>query len=668
MSALDLGDLGFEAGDLDFGLGGSADGEPSPQTPKCSSKGAVVGHGASQSPRRESDARGSSTKSAASAGEAQISMVLGSSGLGGEMVPPAGRTCAACLESAFTKSPLCTGQYRTWDYPDWTSNWCKHCASVARLTLTPTHGSLSSALVWLNEAPAHRDHFMKRVVAYLSLKLEAAVQRVSLVSLEARVEVLDMMSKWFLHGLGLPKVWGIGPRVMLDMASAESILVNPLMSGAIVHEARINGLSSLMVSVPADDVHQLRASAPRLLVQYRGAPLPTSEEWTQTVALSEVLASPDTRCEEQAASDIFGRMSTEWSEVRSAHAAAGFVVGRRPRSAESPRPSASGTQLAMRRPMLEHALGSPGSEPQEDLEDGASAHSGRSSAAPPSSKKRKVVQQESFDREVNAKVAALRTEQWSQKMCDKSVDGLITRMTNSRSRLLSECNVELAAHYSQGIDALVALQEFGNIHKRGYDKTKRDSALKDLVRPLRALREVVGARPERWHASLKELSLKVDFYDRWSEGLYESAFELLHIPSIEASFGCDQDMEPVMQQVAAISFAIARIEVSIISKVSLVKSDCKNFCPGVNALGDFLCRIQGKVPHIPKGIVCRSYTPEMRNRAERLQEQVAALPVITTSILADLGLSGYSMPWPSVVKRAPKGLARDPDHSIGALV
>ena len=100
--------------------------------------------------------------------------------------------------------------------------------------------------------------------------------------------------------------------------------------------------------------------------------------------------------------------------------------------------------------------------------------------------------------------------------------------------------------------------------------------------------------------------MQVDFNDRWREGLYERAFELLNVDALAKRFGNDQDMEPAAQLVSAISFVTGRVEVAITSKIQLVRSDKKNFCSGVKSLDDFLRRIVQKVPAIPPNLQFRS--------------------------------------------------------------
>ena len=47
--------------------------------------------------------------------------------------PAEGKHCNACMVSALVPSPLCPGPFRQGDYPDWSSNWDKPCASMSRI-------------------------------------------------------------------------------------------------------------------------------------------------------------------------------------------------------------------------------------------------------------------------------------------------------------------------------------------------------------------------------------------------------------------------------------------------------------------------------------------------------------------------------------------------------
>ena len=150
--------------------------------------------------------------------------------------PAEGKHCSACMVSALVPSPLCPGPFRQGDYPDWSSNWDKSCASMSRIRFAVAHGSLAGVLEWLGkdteDDQSNHIFFNKRVLAYYSLKCEPLVMRVSFHALEARVGVLETLTTWSRHGIGIPRVLNMGPKVIVDLKEAEASMGNPLLHWA----------------------------------------------------------------------------------------------------------------------------------------------------------------------------------------------------------------------------------------------------------------------------------------------------------------------------------------------------------------------------------------------------------------------------------------------------
>lgn len=175
------------------------------------------------------------------------------------------KVCAGCLISALTPSPLCAGPHRAGDYPDWSSNWDKHCASLARCRYLPLHGSLTSLSEWLKESKRNRDEFCVRVVAYYSLKKEGSMERVSWSAIEVRAEQLMQLIAWHRNGVGVPQVLNFGLGPMLDLVEVANMGTNPLLKGGVVHDCKREGALVLQVCMPMEAAPAIRGAAPCLV-------------------------------------------------------------------------------------------------------------------------------------------------------------------------------------------------------------------------------------------------------------------------------------------------------------------------------------------------------------------------------------------------------------------
>ena len=188
------------------------------------------------------------------------------SSLGESCAPPPSKICVGCKCSSMTPSPLCPpGGCRMGDYPDWSSNWDKHCASMARMRYVPMLGSLPEVEAWINRNEENARHFQLRVLAYYSLKLDASVQRPSFQFLEARVEVITTLIHWAKRGCGIPPALGFNTGVMVDLVEASKASENPLMQGGVVGEMKVDGLLRLGVVMPQGETSTLRGGAPRAI-------------------------------------------------------------------------------------------------------------------------------------------------------------------------------------------------------------------------------------------------------------------------------------------------------------------------------------------------------------------------------------------------------------------
>lgn len=576
-----------------------------------------------------------------------------SAGTGAIPSPPPTKVCDGCGCSAWVPSPLCAGQFRQGDYPDWSSNWDRHCASMARVRFTAIYGSLQGVADWLQKSAENKKFFSARLVAYYSLKAEGTVQRVTFQALESRVEVMEQLMKWQKCGTGLPASLAWGGAVVYDLKALGGTEDNPLLNGGQVVEMRKDGRAVLGVSMPVCPSDALRQGIAPIV------DLHMDDEAFYASPLSKILQSKDIRCEDGSYLEAYKWMRNEVLELAKAKDQPAMEGEACERKGEKRlgHSSSSSWQLALRpapgTPMDLHsrACGS-------DIDD----RSDPAGSAPQSGKKRKV-QAASLEREVAEKVKCLRHEAWMVYSCDKGLEGLITRLVNARAKLLDNCEVSEAKVYKEYLDMLTPIQDFGNIHKRGWQRTKKEQSLADLVRPLSVLREATGLKPEYWHQSLKELCALVDFQNYVTEGDLAKAMRLLDVQKLAKDWA-DETIGDQVIFTSCVMFATERIEKLVVRHIKLVKADKKKHDGSVEELYNAVKEIEANMPELPKGALSATYLDPQRNRAERLNDQVRALLVVVATALDAGGRQGYGPIWPSKVRNAVKILSDKPNTTI----
>jgi hypothetical protein len=552
------------------------------------------------------------------------------------------KSCVACLISALTPSPLCSGSFRLGDYPDWSSNWCKHCAACARVTLVPKHGALAAVAEWLKASVDNRVWFLKRVVAYYSLKAEGSVQRVSNQMIDARVVLLEKLDAWSKRHAGVPPVLGMGPRVIVDLREAEALLGNPLLMGGRVCELRVNNATALGVSLGAEHLVASRASLPFIVPQSSHAAFDASPA-------GSVLSNADIRCETPAYTQAFAAMLKEYAELahaRMSGSLASWGTEDRPTSFTE----STEWQLAL--------VGTPAAQHVPDDVDARSTD-------PPSGKKRKVANSlQVLKAEAAEKIKHLQHDDWKTTTCDKAMDGMITRLGNARSKLLDDCDVGGAAEILSVSQALVAIHDFGTVFKRGFGKSGKDASLSDLVRPLATLRDITQVDPTTWHPTLRVVTLQVDFQNSVAEGDVKKALSLMSVTTISSSCFAHLD-DPSAQKTHAIEFVVTHIERFVINEMKKLRAGKKDFGLTSMDFHTFINSIQGQLCPISQDAIDIISDDGLRNRASRLMDQLESLAVCSAALQAEIRPDGgIAKPWPSLVKKSLAMILDTPSTNI----
>ena len=99
-----------------------------------------------------------------------------------------------------------------------------------------------------------------------------------------------------------------------------------------------------------------------------------------------------------------------------------------------------------------------------------------------------------------------------------------------------------------------------------------------------------------------------------------------------------------------------------------MKAEKKKFQESVHKLHVFLLELQEIASPMPAGLQGPKYSDALRNRAERLYDQILALPIVTQSCLAIDGKQGFKQPWPSKVKSAITALTQQPGTVISTAL
>lgn len=119
--------------------------------------------------------------------------------------------------------------------------------------------------------------------------------------------------------------------------------------------------------------------------------------------------------------------------------------------------------------------------------------------------------------EASQNFVTLASSNWAADTCDKQMEGLLARLTNVRGKALESCLFEEAQSLERSVAAVQALVDLGLAHKRGYARTKKHSALLELVGPFRAVLENQDLRSMTWHWSWRVLYAQVEFQRALSE-------------------------------------------------------------------------------------------------------------------------------------------------------
>lgn len=472
--------------------------------------------------------------------------------------PPPVKMCVGCGCSSLHPSPLCGGEFRQGDYGDWSSKWCRHCASVSRIRYFDEHGSLAKIEEWLRASADNEQHFRRRVLSYYTLKLEN-VHRVSLPSLESRTSLLEMVLGWQRKGAGVPDTQDFGPKCVVDLKEAVAAgITNPFLDGGILCQLKSNNKFVLGVALPRSACGPSFSGVPKLLGDGGLAPMATAS------IASRICSHDDIRCEDSGYAQVFEELAGEYIQHSVAKEAAG-AGGQQNRGQELKRVCGSAESMAVVKFSSRVGEVAASSSSKCDGEDSEKDET-------PAKKKRKgMPNYEAFDLEVQEKVGVLAQENWAALCCDKVVDGLLTRISNARAKLLDKMMVAEASPLNEHLSCLRAMVDFGNSHKKGYQKIGKDTALLDLVRPLGVLRENRVANSIKWHSSLKQVEILVKFQQHVAEDETARALRLLDIDRLVGELG--EHDEPMSRNLAKARSGWVALRASVLSTRNLGDSE-----------------------------------------------------------------------------------------------
>lgn len=507
-------------------------------------------------------------------------------------------------------------------------------------------GSLLKLEEHLRAAPGHRERFRLQVLAYFSLKVEQ-VGRVSAQSLDGRTALLDILAKWQRTGQGVPDTQRFGATCLLDLKDATTMSTNPLLQGGSVQEMRVGGRYVLGVRLPLSVCGAVYDGLPKVFDgKLDMAKFSTSE-------YANIASHAGLRCADPSYVDEFFSLAKEYMELAEARAAE--QVNFDPSGNQTPRKALGDASNQFAIVTRSSSFGVDGGRPSPVADKALE----KSQCGEPRAKKRKgVPMHEQFEAEVSDKLSVLRCENWATLCCDKSVDGLITRIGNARTKLLDKMDVAGAAPLAEFLTQLGNMVQFGNVHKRGYHKSKKEGALLDWVRPLATLAETDASQPNQWHCTLKELNRLVDFHKHVAEGVSRIALKSLgDVNKVAHEIG-DEDESPNNKLVKTIVLITDRVEKLVLGQVQLLKADKKKQVDSAIGFHRFLVGTKDVLPTIPKRV--QGYADKDRNRAERLVDQVLALETLAAAFLIGADVTTVRKPWPSEVKTALANLQATP--------
>ena len=350
--------LGMDLDDLDFGLDDTKPEEAADPSASSASLGGLnigpdnpsVGEGAEATNTVE-EARSCEDQSSCQTETAEVDL--------------GGKICIGCGCAAGCPSVLCPGPHRLWSHGDFSSQWCRHCANVARARYLGAYSSLAQVALWITQRPSHQSHFRLRLLAYFSLKTESSTARVNGAMLEQRAGVLETFQKWVKMGpsLGLPVVGLFQRRVFRELREYDLAVGNPLLTDGLLCEAILAGVRCAGALVPESLDDPARLEVPRAFA---------ADEDIGVASACFFTGGNDIRVYDPSTAEALRKMTSEYADMCAAQPAdAAPAVGDGLESLGDP--SLAKTQLAIvpATPHVPSAM-SAGAAPRQGLSRGGS--------------------------------------------------------------------------------------------------------------------------------------------------------------------------------------------------------------------------------------------------------------------------------------------------------
>lgn len=577
-----------------------------------------------------------------------------------------GKICIGCGCAAVCPSVLCPGPHRLWSHGDFSSQWCRHCANVARARYLGAYSSLTQVAVWITQRPSHRSHFRLRLLAYFSLKTENSTARVNCAMLEERAGVLETFQNWVRMGpsLGLPAVGLFQRRVFRELKEYDLAVGNPLLTDGLLCEAILGGVRCAGALVPEGLDDPARSEVARVFAE---------DEDPGVASACFFTGGKDIRVYDPMTADALRKMTSEYAEMCAAQptdAAPAFSEGQD--SLCDPSPSKTQLAIVPATPQLLGAM-SAGAAPGQGLLRAASRGSlgcisegvNDCEFKTPPAKKARAGQSsiQRLTREFEDKLSRLSSERWASESCDKSIEGLLTRATNLRSKMLEACRVEEGQQLGEIVSTIQSIIDLGSAHKRGYGRSKKPQHLIELVHPFQSLAEDPRLADVRFHWSLQLLQKQVQFQHLWSEGSFGKALDGMQAQSVAGIFadGCEPLLEH--KQLANL-WMLDILERIVIDQVRLLKSG-KDMTAGLRELLAWLDEVGPRFPTMLA--LPPTVQDEEQVRAERLQPQVLALRTVVQCALSQ-DAADVTKPWPSAVRSARATLMDNPQTRVATAL
>lgn len=396
------------------------------------------------------------------------------------------KTWCGCKLTNMQPSPLCVsdGGFRDWDYPKFGGCWDKHCASVARVRFLQDHGSMLGVQTWIEESEENFQFFNLRVMAYMSLKVDASAGlRTTTASIESRVGVILTHRTWERCGPALGVPCGSKLSMVYPIKQSADIFGNPLLNGGLVAPLDHSGVASIGVSVPL----------PR---KTDGQPLiERSSDNDIPLGAEVVMADVNMRTEDPEALQCFKQLFSEYQAVTAARATeptgrrtflGSVVAGSSPPSKNA----MFGVEALV--PYRGDGAGSTTRVTASASGDGTCGDEAASStnpeaSAPPTTPKGPKSKIAKLLAEMEEKMNILSQEKWETLCCDKNLEGLLKRAANAKVKALEDCDTESSSRIS-GLQAdLNLIYVFGQLHKK-QSRKKDESSLASLTQVVKDLK------------------------------------------------------------------------------------------------------------------------------------------------------------------------------------